>query len=44
MAKTNLFLTKNQLNFLKSYMNNASPTGFEKEGQKLWLKLYQTIH
>jgi len=24
--------------FLKEYLNNASPTGFESEGQKLWLK------
>lgn len=23
--------------FLKKYLNNASPTGFEKEGQQLWL-------
>jgi len=23
--------------FLQKYLNNASPTGFEKEGQKLWL-------
>ncbi len=25
------------LQFLKDYLNNPSPTGFEKEGQKLWL-------
>ncbi len=30
-------LTKNSLEFLKTYLNNASPTGFESEGQKLWL-------
>ena len=24
-------------NFLFSYLNNASPTGFEAEGQKIWL-------
>ncbi|MBX5439122.1 MAG: M42 family metallopeptidase [Thermoflavifilum sp.] len=24
--------------FLKQYLNNPSPTGFEKEGQKLWLE------
>ncbi|AIZ63371.1 peptidase M42 [Hymenobacter sp. DG25B] len=24
--------------FLQKYLNNASPTGFEKEGQKLWLE------
>jgi len=22
---------------MEQYLNNASPTGFEKEGQKLWL-------
>lgn len=26
------------INFLKKYLNNASPTGFETEGQKLWLE------
>ena len=30
-------LNANSLTFLKSYLNNASPTGFEAEGQKLWL-------
>ncbi len=30
-------LTKKSVNFLEKYLNNASPTGFEKEGQKLWL-------
>jgi putative aminopeptidase FrvX len=24
--------------FLENYLNNPSPTGFEKEGQKLWLE------
>ena len=24
--------------FLQTYLNNPSPTGFEKEGQKLWLE------
>ncbi|MFN5633175.1 MAG: M42 family peptidase, partial [Flavobacteriia bacterium] len=23
--------------FLEQYLNNPSPTGFESEGQKLWL-------
>ena len=23
--------------FLQKYLNNASPTGFEREGQQLWL-------
>jgi putative aminopeptidase FrvX len=30
-------ITKKSLSFLEKYLNNASPTGFEKEGQKLWL-------
>lgn len=28
---------KNSIIFLEKYLNNASPTGFESEGQKLWL-------
>lgn len=35
MAKS--ILTKNSIAFLEKYLNNASPTGFEAEGQKLWL-------
>lgn len=30
-------ITKNSEKFLTQYLNNASPTGFEVEGQKLWL-------
>lgn len=30
-------LSKDSLKFLEKYLNNASPTGFETEGQKLWL-------
>jgi putative aminopeptidase FrvX len=30
-------LTSKSLEFLRKYLNNASPTGFESEGQKLWL-------
>mgnify|MGYP001389759149 FL=1 len=30
-------LNKKSLNFLEQYINNSSPTGFESEGQKLWL-------
>jgi putative aminopeptidase FrvX len=30
-------LSKNAIKFLESYINNPSPTGFESEGQKLWL-------
>tara|TARA_B100000795_G_scaffold179626_1_gene135964 strand:+ start:2010 stop:3095 length:1086 start_codon:yes stop_codon:yes gene_type:complete len=31
------FFPKKSLVFLESYLNNPSPTGFESEGQKLWL-------
>ena len=42
MAKTSTkknksILTENSLSFLKNYINNPSPTGFESEGQKIWL-------
>ncbi len=37
-TKTKSILTKKSNEFLKNYLNNASPTGFEQEGQKLWLK------
>ena len=36
MSKKSI-LNKNSLNFLKKYINNPSPTGFESTGQKLWL-------
>ena len=35
--KNNNIITKKSLAFLESYINNPSPTGFESEGQKLWL-------
>lgn len=35
MAKS--ILTDKSILFLEKYLNNASPTGFEAEGQKLWL-------
>lgn len=35
MSKINL--TKKSLKFLEEYINNPSPTGFEAEGQKIWL-------
>lgn len=37
MTKAKSFITKKATNFLEKYLNNASPTGFEQEGQKLWL-------
>ena len=30
-------LTKRSLDFLEKYLNNASPTGFETQGQQMWL-------
>jgi hypothetical protein len=30
-------LTPNSIRFFEKYINNPSPTGFEAEGQKLWL-------
>ena len=36
MAKKKI-ITKNSEKFLEKYLNNCSPTGFESEGQKLWL-------
>jgi len=31
-------MRKESFEFLEKYLNNASPTGFEAEGQKLWLE------
>jgi putative aminopeptidase FrvX len=31
-------LTKDSIKFLENYINNPSPTGFEVEGQRLWLE------
>jgi putative aminopeptidase FrvX len=36
--KTKKVITKDSEIFLEQYINNPSPTGFESEGQKLWLK------
>lgn len=35
---SNSILNEASLAFLEQYLNNASPTGYEKEGQKLWMK------
>lgn len=35
--KDKSIFTQNSLTFLKDYLNNPSPTGFESEGQKMWL-------
>ncbi len=34
---TESILKKTSLEFLETYLNNASPTGFEASGQKLWM-------
>jgi putative aminopeptidase FrvX len=31
-------LKKTSLTFLENYLNNAAPTGYESEGQKLWME------
>ena len=31
-------MNKDSKKFLYSYLNNASPTGSEAEGQKIWLE------
>lgn len=36
MAK-NKILNKKSIEFLEKYLNNAAPTGYEWEGQKLWM-------
>src|ERR1700742_764099 len=37
MAKTKSIINANSTRFLYEYLNNASPTGFESSGQKIWL-------
>ncbi|MBL4592772.1 MAG: M42 family peptidase, partial [Flavobacteriales bacterium] len=36
MAKKTI-INKKSIQFLEKYINNAAPTGFEVEGQKMWL-------
>jgi putative aminopeptidase FrvX len=36
-AKKTSFITPTAYSFLEKYVNNASPTGFESSGQKLWM-------
>jgi putative aminopeptidase FrvX len=36
--KTKSILNQKSLQFLENYINNPSPTGFEWEGQKIWLQ------
>ena len=35
---TKSILKKTSLTFLENYLNNAAPTGYESEGQKLWME------
>ena len=35
--ETKSILTKSSHEFLRNYLNNSSPTGFESGGQKIWL-------
>ncbi len=35
---TKSILTKSSLTFLGKYLNNASPTGYEESGQKIWME------
>src|SRR5688500_19013051 len=37
VSKAKSILTDHALGFFKDYVNNASPVGFETNGQKLWL-------
>ena len=37
-ARKKSILTNTSLEFLKNYINNPSPVGFESSGQKLWLE------
>jgi putative aminopeptidase FrvX len=37
-TKAKSILTETSFSFLKNYLNNASPVGFETSGQKLWLE------
>ena len=36
MSKKSI-LNKKSISFLESYLNNAAPTGYEWEGQKIWM-------
>ncbi|MDT0688110.1 M42 family metallopeptidase [Autumnicola psychrophila] len=36
--KAENILDKESVNFLEKYLNNAAPTGYESEGQKLWME------
>ncbi len=40
-TKHKSILTPESLLFLRDYINNPSPVGFESSGQKLWLNYLQ---
>ena len=38
-------IKSSSLEFLKKYLNNSSPTGYEIEGQKIWIEYLKiTFH
>lgn len=37
------FFTKNNLSFLENYINTSSPTGYEVEGQKVWMNYIENF-
>lgn len=37
MMSEQTILTKKSLDFLEEYLNNAAPTGYESNGQKIWM-------
>ena len=36
-------LKDSSIAFLEQYLNNASPTGFEAEGQKIWMDYVKPV-
>jgi putative aminopeptidase FrvX len=43
VAKKKSIITDKSFQFLKNYLNNASPVGFESGGQKLWLEYIKSF-
>jgi putative aminopeptidase FrvX len=41
--KSTSIITEQSMEFLKTYINNASPVGFESSGQKLWLEYIKPL-
>jgi putative aminopeptidase FrvX len=42
-VKSRTVLTDQSLQFLENYINNASPVGFESNGQKMWLEYIKPL-